>query len=77
MLGQKRSEVGDAAAKLRNGLEKLDEGATQVAEMSVTLEEKKVTVAKATQDCEELLVVIVQDRRVVSGLPCNVRREGG
>ena len=36
----------------------------QVTEMRVICEEKKVNVAKAKVDCEELLVKIVQDKRV-------------
>lgn len=36
----------------------------QVTEMRVICEEKKVNVAKAKVDCEELLVKIVQDKRI-------------
>merc|ERR1711871_18260 len=63
LLTEKSGEVGDAANKLRNGLEKLEDAKTQVAEMSKVLEVKKVTVAQAQKDCEELLVVIVSERR--------------
>ena len=53
------------------------EGALQVKDMSVTLAEKKITVAQAQKDCEELLVVIVQDKREVSGPPLATIRGGG
>ena len=36
----------------------------QVETMSVELEAKKITVAQAQKDCEELLVEIVSERRV-------------
>ena len=46
LLKEKRATVGDQAAKLRNGLTKLSDTATQVSEMSVELEHKKKVVAK-------------------------------
>jgi len=64
VLREKRKEIGEKAAKLKNGLEKIDEGSEQVAVMSVELEVKKVVVAASQKDCEELLVVIVQDKRL-------------
>ena len=57
--------MGDQADKLKNGLQKLSDTAIQVSEMSVELEQKKKVVAKAQTDCEEMLVVIVQEKRVV------------
>ena len=57
--------MGDQAYKLRNGLDKLADTATQVGEMAIELEVKKKVVAKAQTDCEEMLVVIVQEKRVV------------
>ena len=65
LLKEKRTSVGDQATKLKNGLQKLSDTAEQVAEMSVELEQKKKVVAKAQTDCEEMLVVIVQEKRVV------------
>ena len=41
-------------------MEKLAETAVQVASMKKVAEEKKVVVAQAKVDCEELLVEIVQ-----------------
>jgi dynein heavy chain len=64
VLSEKREEVGDAAKKLKNGLAKLEESQKQVEEMSKVLEVKQVTVAQSAKDCEELLVVIVSERRI-------------
>ena len=63
LLKEKRTTVGDQAYKLRNGLDKLADTATQVGEMAIELEVKKKVVAKAQTDCEEMLVVIVQEKR--------------
>lgn len=41
--------------------------------MSVELEEKKITVAQAQKDCEELLVEIVSERRVADEQKKQVR----
>lgn len=38
--------------------------ATQVTEMKKVVQQKQVVVAQAKADCEELLVEIVQDKRV-------------
>jgi len=65
LLVEKRKKVGDQAGKLKNGLQKLSDTAIQVAEMSIQLEVKKKVVAKATVECEEMLVFIVQEKRVV------------
>lgn len=64
LLQEKRAEFGDKAGKLKGGLEKLDETQVQVGEMQVVCKDKKVVVATAKTDCEELLVEIVQDKRV-------------
>lgn len=64
LLAEKRRELGEKAAKLQGGLQKLDETSVQVAAMKKVAEEKKVVVAQAKADCEELLVEIVQDKRV-------------
>ena len=63
LLLEKTKEIGGKRDKLRGGLTKLDETGVQVEEMSVIAEEKRVSVAQAKVDCEELLVVIVQDKR--------------
>ena len=64
LLEEKRSQIGGKAAKLRGGLLKLEETGVQVGEMQVIAEEKKVVVANAKTECEELLVTIVADKRV-------------
>eukprot|EP00002_Diphylleia_rotans_P022931 TRINITY_DN4501_c0_g1_i3.p1 TRINITY_DN4501_c0_g1~~TRINITY_DN4501_c0_g1_i3.p1 ORF type:complete len:4513 (-),score=1142.54 TRINITY_DN4501_c0_g1_i3:360-11993(-) len=63
LLKEKREQLGEAAAKLRNGLNKLDETKQQVEVMSVELESKKENVAKKQKEAEDLLIVIVQERR--------------
>lgn len=65
LLAEKGAQLGESAGKLRGGLQKLDETREQVGAMQVVCQEKKVTVAKAKKDCEELLVEIVQEKRVV------------
>ncbi|KAK9823872.1 hypothetical protein WJX72_006072 [[Myrmecia] bisecta] len=64
LLKEKRRAVGDKAAKLKSGLQKLAETRVQVGEMQVVCVEKKAVVAEAKARCEELLVEIVQDKRV-------------
>ena len=64
LLGEKRKQIGGKASKLRGGLIKLEETGVQVGEMQVVAKEKKIVVAQAKKDCEELLVTIVQDKRV-------------
>ncbi len=65
LLVDKRKQLGDKAGKLKGGLSKLEEAKGQVEVMSVELEKKKKEVLKAQKECEELLVVIVQERRQV------------
>ena len=64
LLAEKRHQIGDKAQKLRGGLLKLDETGEQVQEMQAVCQDKKIVVAKAKRDCEDLLVEIVQDKRV-------------
>jgi dynein heavy chain len=47
----------------------------QVAEMSKVAEDKKVIVAEAKRNCEELLVEIVQDKRVADDQEKQVNAE--
>ncbi|CAG9464381.1 unnamed protein product [Pedinophyceae sp. YPF-701] len=63
LLGNKRGELIDKARKLKGGLEKLAETSEQVQEMQEVAKQKKVVVARAKKECEELLVQIVQDKR--------------
>ena len=63
MFYEKKTELGDAASKLRNGLSKIDETREKVEGMSVELEDAKKKVAQFQKQCEEYLVVIVQQKR--------------
>lgn len=63
LLEEKRKELGDAANKLKNGLSKIDETRAKVEAMSVELEDAKTKVAQFQKQCEEYLVVIVQQKR--------------
>ena len=64
LLAEKRRELGNQRNKLSNGLQKLEEGKSQVETMSKALEKKKVIVASSQKECEELLVIIVSEKRV-------------
>eukprot|EP00794_Sanderia_malayensis_P010712 gene10712-11859_t len=63
LLSEKRKELGDAANKLKNGLEKIDDTRKKVEVMSVELEDAKVKVAQFQKQCEDFLVIIVQQKR--------------
>ena len=75
LLGEKRQTLEDGILKFRNGIEKLDDSKAQVEVMSEELEVKKVEVAQAQKDCEEMLVVIVKDRKVVDEQQKSVEAE--
>ena len=63
LLYEKRKELGDAANKLKNGLSKIDETRSKVEAMSKELGLAKTKVAQFQKQCEEYLVVIVQQKR--------------
>lgn len=63
LLSEKRDELGEQVSKLRNGLFKIDDTRSKVEAMSVELEEAKKKVAEFQKQCEEYLVVIVQQKR--------------
>lgn len=63
LLDGKRKELGDAANKLRNGLDKLIDTRQKVEAMTVELEETKGQLAIFQKQCDEYLVVIVQQKR--------------
>ncbi len=63
LLKEKRKEIGDAAVKLKNGLSKLDDTRKNVEEISIELEVSKKQVAQFQKQCEDFLVVIVQQKR--------------
>uniref|UniRef100_H2ZI85 AAA+ ATPase domain-containing protein n=1 Tax=Ciona savignyi TaxID=51511 RepID=H2ZI85_CIOSA len=63
LLFEKRKELGDQVTKLRNGLFKIDDTRAKVEAMSIDLEQAKTKVAQFQKECEEYLVVIVQQKR--------------
>ncbi|KAJ3123528.1 Dynein heavy chain 2, axonemal [Physocladia obscura] len=62
-LRNKRKEIGELATKLRNGLSKLDDTRISVEKISVELEVAKKQVAQYQKQCEDYLVIIVQQKR--------------
>ncbi|XP_069502374.1 dynein axonemal heavy chain 2 [Ambystoma mexicanum] len=63
LLAEKRKELWDQINKLRNGLFKIDDTRQKVEVMSLKLEEAKKKVADFQKQCEEYLVIIVQQKR--------------
>ncbi|KAJ3195453.1 Dynein heavy chain 2, axonemal [Irineochytrium annulatum] len=63
LLGEKRKSIGEAAVKLKNGLSKLDDTRENVEKISVELEVAKKQVAQYQKQCEDYLVIIVQQKR--------------
>ncbi|XP_072006034.1 dynein axonemal heavy chain 2 [Engystomops pustulosus] len=63
LLNEKRTELGEKASKLRNGLFKIDETREKVEKMSEQLAIARSKVAEFQKQCEEYLVIIVQQRR--------------
>ncbi len=63
LLDDKRKELGDAATKLKNGLDKLIDTRQKVEAMTVELEETRVQLANFQKQCDEYLVIIVQQKR--------------
>ncbi|KXS19215.1 hypothetical protein M427DRAFT_507867 [Gonapodya prolifera JEL478] len=63
LLKQKSIELGNAKQKLQNGLQKLDETQVNVKSMSNDLEIARKQVAQYQKQCEDYLVVIVQQKR--------------
>lgn len=63
LMVEKKRELTLKIAKLQGGLTKLAETEVQVRDMQSVCKDKAVVVADAKRDCEELLKVIVQDKR--------------
>ena len=63
LLEDKRKELGDSANKLRNGLGKLVDTKQKVELMSVELEQTKLQLATFQKECDDYLVIIVQQKR--------------
>ncbi|KAK3269901.1 Dynein heavy chain cytoplasmic, partial [Cymbomonas tetramitiformis] len=64
-LSLNRQEIGEMSARLDGGLQKLIQAADEVDKLQVTLQEAKVVVDQKTQECNELLEVIAENRKVV------------
>ena len=62
-MEDKRKEIGDAANKLRNGLDKLIDTRQKVEAMTIELEKTKAQLAVFQKQCDEYLIVIVQQKR--------------
>jgi dynein heavy chain len=63
LLAEKRHEIGNLAMKLKNGLSKLDDTRANVEKISIELEVSKKQVALFQKQCEDYLVIIVQQKR--------------
>ncbi|KAK9721112.1 ATP-binding dynein motor region [Popillia japonica] len=63
MLAEKRDEISSEANKLRSGLWKIDDCRAKVETMSIELEEAKVKVLEFTQQCDEYMVIIMNQKR--------------
>ncbi|KAJ1345264.1 hypothetical protein BSLG_000778 [Batrachochytrium salamandrivorans] len=63
LLCQKRGEIGDSAQKLKTGLSKLDDTRLNVEQISAELEVSKKQVSQYQRQCEDFLVVIIQQKR--------------
>ena len=63
LLYEKRRELSSAANKLKNGLYKIDETREKVQSMSGELEDARSNVTVFQKQCEEFLVIIVQQKR--------------
>ncbi|KAJ3375748.1 Dynein heavy chain 2, axonemal [Allomyces arbusculus] len=59
----KKKAIGDLANKLSNGLRKLDDTKENVQKISVELEGARKQVAQFQKQCEDYLVIIVQQKR--------------
>jgi dynein heavy chain len=63
LVKEKRQEIGNSANKLRNGLSKLDDTRASVEKISIELEVSKKQVIQYQKQCEDYLVIIVQQKR--------------
>ncbi|KAI9188053.1 hypothetical protein H9P43_002444 [Blastocladiella emersonii ATCC 22665] len=59
----KKKSIGDLANKLSNGLRKLDDTRENVQKISIELEGARKQVAQFQKQCEDYLVIIVQQKR--------------
>lgn len=73
LLKEKKKQLQSQAQKLRGGLSTLNATRAQVADMQIVCQDKAVIVAKAKKECEEVLVEIVSEKRVVDEQELKVR----
>jgi dynein heavy chain len=64
VYSEKKSYFESSIFKFENGLKKLDQAKQEVEDVSVVLAKKKTEVEAAQKECEELLLVIVHEKRV-------------
>nr|XP_022345562.1 dynein heavy chain 2, axonemal-like isoform X2 [Crassostrea virginica] len=76
LLFNKKNELGGAADKLRNGLSKIDDTRQKVEKMSIELEDAKTKVAQFQKQCDEYLVIIVQQKREADEQQKSVAQKG-
>ena len=60
---EKKSELSRERDKLRNGLSKIDDTREKVQKMSVELEDAKKQVVEFQKQCDEYLLVLVQQKQ--------------
>lgn len=63
LLDDKRKEFGDAVTKLKNGLDKLIDTRKKVEAMTIELQDTRIKLTSFQKQCDEYLVVIVQQKR--------------
>ncbi|KAL8578359.1 Dynein heavy chain 2, axonemal [Nucella lapillus] len=80
---EKKGELSREALKLGNGLSKIDDTREKVEKMSVELEDAKVKVIEFQKQCDEYLLVLVQQKqeadeqqKAVTVTSARIREEG-
>jgi hypothetical protein len=74
LLKEKKNQLQNQASKLRGGLSTLNATRKSVAEMQIVCQDKAVVVAQAKKECEEILVEIVSEKRVVDEQELKVKK---
>ena len=75
LMVEKKREFDAKVSKLRGGLTKLAETEIQVRDMQSVCKDKAIVVAEAKRDCEELLKIIIQDKRAADEQSMKVSAE--
>jgi hypothetical protein len=74
LLKEKKNQLQNQASKLRGGLSTLNATRESVAKMQIVCQDKAVVVAQAKKECEEILVEIVSEKRVVDEQELKVKK---